>query len=101
MWNRVNHKLVRCGRMLAVCLTAAVSLLAGSIVSAQSIKVGRTVGGSGFHIPSYVAIDKGFLKAEGLDANFIAATAGGLVRATTPRAIEFRRLPGDASDAMP
>jgi len=100
MWNRVNHKLVRCGRMLAVCLTAAVSLLAGSIVSAQSIKVGRTVGGSGFHIPSYVAIDKGFLKAEGLDANFIAATAGVLVRATIAKEIEFTPIPGGGSEAM-
>ena len=60
----------------------------------------RTVGGSGFHIPSYVAIDKGFLKAEGLDANFIAATAGVLVRATIAKEIEFTPIPGGGSEAM-
>ena len=61
-------------KKLAVFLSVAmVMLLASSYSFAQSVKVGRTVGGSGFHIPSYVAIDKGFLKVEGLDANFIAA----------------------------
>ena len=71
-----------------------------SDVFAQSVKVGRTVGGSGFHIPSYVAIDKGFLKTEGLDANFIAATAGVLVRATIAKEIEFTPIPGGGSEAM-
>jgi NitT/TauT family transport system substrate-binding protein len=75
-------------------------LFAGNSLFAQSVKVGRTVGGSGFHIPSYVAIDKGFLKAEGLDANFIAATAGVLVRATIAKEIEFTPIPGGGSEAM-
>jgi NitT/TauT family transport system substrate-binding protein len=79
---------------------AMVILTTNSDSSAQSVKVGRTVGGSGFHIPSYVAIDKGFLKAEGLDANFIAATAGVLVRATIAKEIEFTPIPGGGSEAM-
>ena len=79
---------------------AIIILIASSYSSAQSVKVGRTVGGSGFHIPSYVAIDKGFLKAEGLDANFIAATAGVLVRATIAKEIEFTPIPGGGSEAM-
>lgn len=81
-------------------LIAVVMLVAASQAVAQSVKVGRTVGGSGFHIPSYVAIDKGFLKAEGLDANFIAATAGVLVRATIAKEIEFSPIPGGGSEAM-
>src|SRR4029453_9339340 len=79
---------------------AIIILIASSYSSAQSVKLGRTVGGSGFHIPSYVAIDKGFLKAEGLDANFIAATAGVLVRATIAKEIEFTPIPGGGSEAM-
>ena len=90
-----------CFKKQAVFLSVAiVILIAGSYASAQSVKVGRTVGGSGFHIPSYVAIDKGFLKAEGLDANFIAATAGVLVRATIAKEIEFTPIPGGGSEAM-
>jgi len=88
-------------KKLAAFLSGAVAILiGGSYSSAQSVKVGRTVGGSGFHIPSYVAIDKGFLKAEGLDANFIAATAGVLVRATIAKEIEFTPIPGGGSEAM-
>jgi NitT/TauT family transport system substrate-binding protein len=88
-------------KKLTVFLSVAmVILIASSYSSAQSVKVGRTVGGSGFHIPSYVAIDKGFLKAEGLDANFIAATAGVLVRATIAKEIEFTPIPGGGSEAM-
>jgi NitT/TauT family transport system substrate-binding protein len=64
------------------------------------IKVGRTVGGSGFHIPSYIAIDKGLFKAEGLDADFIAAQAGVLVRAAIAKEIEFVPIPGGGSEAM-
>src|SRR6266508_3929080 len=79
---------------------AMVILTTNCDLSAQSVKVGRTVGGSGFHIPSYVAIDKGFLKGEGLDANFIAATAGVLVRATIAKEIEFTPIPGGGSEAM-
>ena len=85
------------GMILAIAMQA---LLIGNVLFAQSVKVGRTVGGSGFHIPSYVAIDKGFLKAEGLDANFIAATAGVLVRATIAKEIEFTPIPGGGSEAM-
>lgn len=74
----------------------------GAPVAAQpaKIKVGRTIGGSGFHIPSYVAMDKGFFKGEGLDAEFIAATAGVLVRAAIAKEVEFVPIPGGGSEAM-
>jgi len=85
---------------LVAILSAAASILFSVHSFAQSVKVGRTTGGSGFHIPSYVAIDKGFLKAEGLDANFITATAGVLVRATIAKEIEFSPIPGGGSEAM-
>jgi NitT/TauT family transport system substrate-binding protein len=74
----------------------------GAPVAAQpaKIKVGRTIGGSGFHIPSYGAMDKGFFKGEGLDAEFIAATAGVLVRAAIAKEVEFVPIPGGGSEAM-
>ena len=87
------------GMLLALLTVASVIPLA-SPSFAQPVKMGRTVGGSGFHIPSYVALDKGFLKAEGLDTNFIAATAGVLVRATIAKEIEFTPIPGGGSEAM-
>ena len=95
-----NRRLHFCGSSaLALSIVVAMLFTAGQAF-AQPIKIGRTTGGSGFHIPSYVAIDKGFLKAEGLDANFIAATAGVLVRATIAKEIEFSPIPGGGSEAM-
>ena len=67
---------------------------------AQSIKIGKTIGGSGFHIPSYIAVDKGMLKAEGLNADFISAGAGVLVRAGIAKEIEFVPIPGGGAEAM-
>jgi NitT/TauT family transport system substrate-binding protein len=87
-------------RPVAFFLVVTLILMCATPSFAQSVKVGRTVGGSGFHIPSYVAIDKGLFKAEGLDANFIAATAGVLVRATIAKEIEFTPIPGGGSEAM-
>jgi NitT/TauT family transport system substrate-binding protein len=83
-------------------LTMLVLTVQISTVAAQmpKVKVGRTIGGSGFHIPSYIAVDKGLLKAEGLDAEFIAAQAGVLVRAAIAKEIEFVPIPGGGSEAM-
>ena len=83
--------------LLAVAFTTQISTAAAQMAK---IKVGRTLGGSGFHIPSYVAMDKGFFKGEGLDADFIATTAGVLVRAAIAKEIEFVPIPGGGSEAM-
>ena len=82
--------------VMALAMIAQTAPVAGQ----TKIKVGRTTGGSGFHIPSYVAVDKGFFKGEGLDASFIAATAGVLVRAAIAKEIEFVPIPGGGSEAM-
>ena len=74
--------------------------IAPAAAQMPKIKVGRTLGGSGFHIPSYIAVDKGLFKAEGLDADFIAAQAGVLVRAALAKEIEFVPIPGGGSEAM-
>ncbi len=77
-------------------------LIAGSpaVAQAPKIKVGRTTGASGFHIPTYVAMDRGLFKAEGLDAEFVNMTAGELVRATVAREIDFAPVPGASAEAM-
>ena len=93
-----NRKIVF-GTIAAALLITAIQ---GTSAVAQGIKlkVGRTVGGSGFHIPSYVAMDKGFFKGEGLDAAFIATTGGVLVRAAIAKEIEFVPIPAGGSEAI-
>jgi len=87
---------------LVALAAMAILVFTAEISTAQmpKVKVGRTLGGSGFHIPSYIAIDKGLLKAEGLDAESIAAQAGVLVRAGIAKEIEFVPIPGGGSEAM-
>jgi ABC-type nitrate/sulfonate/bicarbonate transport system substrate-binding protein len=80
--------------------TGVMAQIAPAAAQMPKIKVGRTIGGSGFHIPSYIAVDKGLYKAEGLDAEFIAAQAGVLVRAAIAKEIEFVPIPGGGSEAM-
>ena len=89
-----------CFTLVATLAVAAIMLCADQPSSAQSIKIGKTIGGSGFHIPSYIAVDKGMLKAEGLNADFISTTAGVLVRAAIAKEIEFVPIPGGGSEAM-
>ena len=59
----------------AVALTLPAVL--GSAQAQTKITVGKFLSGSGFHIPSYVAMDQGFYKAEGLDASFVSLTGPG------------------------
>src|SRR6266576_1641413 len=86
--------------LVATLAIAVIMICADKPSSAQSIKIGKTIGGSGFHIPSYIAVDKGLLKAEGLNAAFISTTAGVLVRAAIAKEVEFVPIPGGGSEAM-
>ena len=65
---------------LVVLMTAMAFWPDASVAQTAKIKVGRTIGASGFHIPTYVAMDRGLYKAEGLDAEFVNMTGGELVR---------------------
>jgi NitT/TauT family transport system substrate-binding protein len=93
----VGIKAMIVGGMAAALMMTQTTLL---VAQATKIRVGRTIGGSSFHLPSYVAMDKGQFKAEGLDAEFIGATGGVLVRAAIAKEIEFVPIPGGGSEAM-
>ena len=87
---------------LITSVVAAGSLGRGAPAPAQmpKVKVGRTTGASGFHLPTYVAMDRGIFKAEGLDAEFVNMTAGELVRGAIAREVDFAPVPGAGAEAM-
>lgn len=60
---------MRMQRLLLIPVVA-ITLVAPMSADAQQPKVtiGKVIGGDGFHLPSYVALDRGFFKAEGVDA---------------------------------
>jgi ABC-type nitrate/sulfonate/bicarbonate transport system substrate-binding protein len=63
---------MRMPRLLLIPVVA-IALTVPMNANAQQTKVtiGKVIGGDGFHLPSYVALDKGLFKAEGLDASLI------------------------------
>ena len=63
------------------------------------ITVGKITSGSGFHIPSYVAMEQGFYKAEGLDASFITLGGRALVTAGLTGSIDFIPIPSGGAQA--
>jgi NitT/TauT family transport system substrate-binding protein len=81
---------------------AAVLMLAAPFGTADAqtkITVGKVIGGNGFHIPSYVAMDQGFFKAEGLDASFVSLTGRALVTAALSGSIDFVPIPSGGAQA--
>ncbi|MBT4718336.1 MAG: ABC transporter substrate-binding protein, partial [Rhodospirillaceae bacterium] len=82
-------------------LAAAVAAMAmiGTADAQTKIKVGRTLSGSGFHVPIYIAFERGFFKKEGLDAEAISMTGKALVTAGISGNIDFLPIPGGGSQA--
>jgi len=62
-------------RMHRLLLIPAVAIMLIVPMSAEAqptkVTIGKVIGGDGFHLPSYVALDKGFFKAEGIDASLL------------------------------
>ncbi len=78
---------------------AAMAMVAGDALAQTKIRVGRTTSGSGFHIPLYVAMERGFFKREGLDARYVAMSGRALVTAGMSGNIDFVPIPGGGSQA--
>ena len=67
-------------KMLAVVAAIAAFAVVGAASAQTKIKVGRTLSGSGFHVPIYIAFDKGFFKvtdkaSQRISADYIRAAA--------------------------
>ena len=90
-------------RFLAACAAALILALGLSLDGARSegskVRVGKAVGGSGFHIPSYVAMDKGFYQAEGLDAQWVVLQPRALVTAGLSGNVDFVPIPSGGAQA--
>jgi NitT/TauT family transport system substrate-binding protein len=80
-------------------VVAALLALTGAASAQTKITVGKIISGSGFHIPSYVAMDQGFYKAEGLDASFVILGGRALVTAGLTGSIDFVPIPSGGAQA--
>jgi ABC-type nitrate/sulfonate/bicarbonate transport system substrate-binding protein len=90
-------------RMLRSIVTVAVAplvlALAPAAVAQTPVAIGKVIGGSGFHIPTYVAMDRGMFKAEGLDARFVALTGKAQVTAGLSGSLDFVPIPSGGAQA--
>lgn len=84
---------------------AALGLLAAVLVpvvpaAAQTkVTIGKFVGGSSLHIPTYIGVAKGFYKEEGLDATFITLAGRPLVTAGMSGNVDFVPIPSGGAQA--
>lgn len=84
---------------LAVALVFATPLAIGTAHAQTKISIGKIISGNGFHIPTYVAMDRGFYKDEGLDAHFISLTGRALVTAALSGSVDFVPIPSAGAQA--
>ena len=85
----------------AALLAFGVGTLAASAVSAADtpISVGRTTSASGFHIPSYIAMEQGIFKKYGLEGKYRSMSGKALLNAGIAKQIDFVPIPGGGSQA--
>ena len=86
----------------AAGLAVAIALSCGSSVAVAQTKitVGKIIGGIGLHIPSYIAMDKGFFKDEGLDARFVELAGKPLMTAGLTGSVDFIPIPSGGAQAV-
>ena len=88
---------------MRILLAAAAIVTAFGLGAAQAqtkTAVGKVVGGVGLHIPSYIAMDKGFFKAEGLDARFVELAGRPLLTAGLSGNVDFIPIPSGGAQAV-
>jgi ABC-type nitrate/sulfonate/bicarbonate transport system substrate-binding protein len=91
-------RMFRC--LLALTATVALALpLAVSANAQTKVTIGKVIGGDGFHVPTYVALDEGFFKAEGLDASLIELQASSQVTAVLSGNLDCAPIPSGGSQA--
>jgi NitT/TauT family transport system substrate-binding protein len=90
-------------RPLLATVTALAAVLSIAVVSGHAetnkVKIGKIVGGSGFHIPSYIAMDHGMFTAEGLEPTYVEMTGRALVTAGIAGNIDFVPIPSGGAQA--
>lgn len=78
---------------------AAALVPAGSAAADTPITVGVVIGYTSLHLPTYVAMERGYYKKEGLDAKFVTLAPNTLVVAGLSGQINFVPIPTSAAVA--
>ena len=92
---------MRMHRPMSTVVALAFAMLATPLAAQAQTKitVGKAVSGNGFHIPTYVAMERGFYRAEGLDASFVTLQGRALITAALAGSIDFVPIPSGGAQA--
>ena len=86
-------------RRIILAATLLLALPLAAQAQNKPVSIGKVISGNGLHIPTYVAMDRGFYKEEGLDAKFISLTGSGLIKGALSGAIDFIPIPSGGAQA--
>src|SRR3981189_2643569 len=86
-------------RAAGLAVVIALSFGCGAASAQTKTAIGKVVGGVGLHIPSYIAMDKGFFKDEGLDARFVELAGRPLITAGLSGNVDFIPIPSGGAQA--
>jgi NitT/TauT family transport system substrate-binding protein len=94
--------MLRLAHACAATIAAAIVLTLVSAVSADAqtkVTIGKVIGGDGFHVPTYVALDEGFFKSEGLDVSLVELQASAQVTAVLSGNLDCAPIPSGGAQA--
>jgi NitT/TauT family transport system substrate-binding protein len=84
--------------LAAATIGLACSLAAGAQAQTK-LTMGKVIGGDGFHVPTYIALDEGFFKEEGLDATLVELQANSQVAAVLSGNLDCAPIPSGGAQA--
>jgi len=89
-------------RLLPATATLALGLLlpVAPAGAQTAITVGKITSGIGLHVPSYVAMDKGFFKEEGLNARWVVLGGRAMMSAGLSGNLQFVPVPSGGAQAV-
>ena len=88
------------GLVFVSAAAIALTMAPAKTASAQTkLTMGKVVGGDGFHIPTYVALDEDFFKAEGLDATLVELQPSSMVSAVISGNLDCAPIPSGGAQA--
>jgi len=90
-----------------VLVSAATIAMAGALAMTGTVNagaqtpftMGKVIGGDGFHVPTYVAMDEGFFKDEGLDAKLVELQPSAQVTAVLSGNLDCAPIPSGGAQA--
>jgi NitT/TauT family transport system substrate-binding protein len=85
--------------LIAAAATIGLAFLTARAGAQTKVTIGKVIGGDGFHVPTYVALDEGFFKAEGLDASLVELQANAQVTAVLAGSLDCAPIPSGGAQA--